>query len=116
MEQIKSKFNLARYQQPTSLANSAAPIKKTGPDAKTPEQDLINQIVAQMVVDQNRAAWLRKMMAIQTNTFKWSTTDLHAVLQKKHDPTVRNYTAWVTWRFGLAKKKRQKRDNSSASN
>lgn len=61
-------------------------------------EDLIEQIVAQCrnktPADDRKLA---RLLAITTNAAKWSTTDLHALLKKKNDPSIRNYTAFVWW-------------------
>jgi hypothetical protein len=60
--------------------------------ARTEKEDLINQIAA--ATNENTPA-LRKRLALATNTLGWTETDLHALLKKKEDPTIRNYTAFV---------------------
>jgi hypothetical protein len=40
---------------------------------------------------------LAKLIAIKAKEMRWSDSDLHALLQKKSDPTIRNYTAFVWW-------------------
>jgi len=61
-------------------------------------EDLIEQIVAQC---QHRtpadARKLARLLAITANSAGWSTMDLHALLKKKQDPTINNFTAFVWW-------------------
>jgi len=40
---------------------------------------------------------LRKRLAIAANTLGWSEMDLHALMKKRYDPSIRNYTAFVKW-------------------
>lgn len=64
--------------------------------ANNAKEDLINQIADQCYPENDRPA-IRRRLAIATNTAKWTETDLHALLNKKLDPTIRNYTAFVKW-------------------
>jgi hypothetical protein len=40
---------------------------------------------------------LARRIALSANTLKWSDSDLHALLKKKQDPTIRSYTKFVWW-------------------
>lgn len=40
---------------------------------------------------------LAKLIAISAKTQGWGESELHALLQKRNDPTIRNYTAFVRW-------------------
>jgi hypothetical protein len=60
-------------------------------------EDLIAQIVAQCVCTPVQAKTLAKLLAITANTAGWGTSELHALLKKRNDPTIRNYTAYVWW-------------------
>jgi len=40
---------------------------------------------------------LAKRLALAYRTLKWSDMDLHALLKKRSDPTIRNYSAFVQW-------------------
>lgn len=40
---------------------------------------------------------LAKLISIRSREMKWSEMDLHALLKKKNDPTIRNFTAFVKW-------------------
>jgi len=58
-------------------------------------EDLIAQIIDQtnlLDTDRKRVA---ERLAIEANMCGWSNFDLHALLQKKHDPNVKNYTGLV---------------------
>jgi len=68
--------------------------------ARTEKEDLINQIAA--ATNENTPA-LRKRLALAVNTLHWTVQDLHALLKKKEDPTIRNYTAFVKWNCQLKK-------------
>jgi len=74
----------------------------TGP--RNQREDLIEQIVAQC---QHRtpkdARNLARLLAITTNSAGWTTTDLHALLKKKQDPGINNYTAFVWWSAKMKK-------------
>lgn len=56
-------------------------------------EQLIADIVERTEVEDKH--WLARRLAIAMNTLKWTDTDLHALLKKADDPTVRNYTALV---------------------
>ena len=68
-------------------------------------EDLIEQIVAQCTFrkpgDDRKLA---RLLAITANTCSWSCTDLHALLRKREDPTIRNYTRFVWWSAKVKKK------------
>lgn len=73
---------------------------KTQPSTKGPrnqKEDLIEQIVAQCTLKPGDDRKLARVLAIAANTGKWTTTDLHALLKKKNDPALRNFTAFVWW-------------------
>ena len=40
---------------------------------------------------------LAARIALSANEQGWSEMDLHALLKKQTDPTIRNYTAFVWW-------------------
>ncbi len=40
---------------------------------------------------------LAALIAIKANQMQWTEQDLHALLKKRADPTIRNYTAFVRW-------------------
>lgn len=67
------------------------------PTPRTQQEDLIEQIVAQCTLKPGEDRKLARVLAIAANTGKWTTTDLHALLKKRMDPTIRNYTAFVWW-------------------
>lgn len=64
-----------------------------GLTVRNQKEDIIAQIVEQ-TTEKNKKN-LAKVLAIHVNTFKLSTTDLHALLKKKGE--VKNYTAFVWW-------------------
>lgn len=70
--------------------------KPSGP--RNQKEDLIEQIVAQCHFrkpgDDRKLA---KLLAVTANAAGWTITDLHALLKKRSDPTLRNYTAFVWW-------------------
>lgn len=51
---------------------------------------------------------LARAIAVASNQMAWSESDLHALLQKRRDPTIRNYTAFVWWSI-----KTKKEDNNN---
>lgn len=65
--------------------------KKSGSN----RQDLITQI-AEATTERDKKH-LAKRIAITANTLSWNETDLHALLKKKQDPNIRNYTGFVKW-------------------
>lgn len=40
---------------------------------------------------------LAALIAIKANQMKWTETDLHALLSKRKDPGIYNYTGFVKW-------------------
>jgi hypothetical protein len=44
---------------------------------------------------------LAKLISLRANQMKWSDTDLHALFNKRIDPTIRNFTAFVKWSIKL---------------
>lgn len=62
---------------------------------RTNKENLINQIVEK--TNERNKKHLAKLIAIKANRYKWSETDLHALLQKSRDPKIRNFTAFVKW-------------------
>lgn len=46
---------------------------------------------------------LARRIALAYNILGWSDTDLHALLKKKNDPTIRNFTAIVWWSIKINK-------------
>jgi hypothetical protein len=62
------------------------------------KEDLISQIVERTdAKTETKKAELAKLLALAANTLGWSQTDLHALLKKADDPTIRNYSALVRW-------------------
>ena len=68
------------------------------------KEDLIEQIVAQCNLPPGASRQLAKRLAIVVNTAHWTETDLHALLKKKQDGTIRNYTAFVKWNATIKNK------------
>lgn len=79
-----------------------APLSVAQP--RNQREDLIEQIVAQCHFrrkgDDRKLA---RQLAIAANLARWTTTDLHALLKKRTDPTIRNYTAFVWWSAKIRK-------------
>lgn len=65
---------------------------------ETAKNDLIQQIVARtnLKTDEERRD-LERRLAIAANALGWKLIDLHALLKRADDPTVRNYTGLVVW-------------------
>lgn len=62
------------------------------------KDDLIAQIVAKTEENHGTKKFkLAKRIAIAYAIMKWTPTDLHALLGKANDPSIRNYTAFVKW-------------------
>lgn len=47
---------------------------------------------------------LARLIALAYHTLKWSDTDLHALLKKRTDPSIRNYTGFVKWSVTIKNK------------
>lgn len=58
-------------------------------------EQLVRDIVEQTDAKGAQARKLQKLLVIQAKALRWSMTDLHALLQKKKDPAIRNYSAFV---------------------
>lgn len=58
-------------------------------------EHLIEQIVN--ATDEKNKKHLAKLIAIYANRYHWTDTELHALLKKREDPSIRNYTAFVKW-------------------
>lgn len=72
--------------------------KPNQPTPRNQKEDLIEQIVAQCVHKKpGDDRKLARLLAVAANTASWTTTDLHALLRKRHDPGIRNYTGYVWW-------------------
>lgn len=59
------------------------------------KEQLIAEIV-EATSEPNKKA-LAKLLALRANEMRWTETDLHALLKKKTDPNIRNFTAYVKW-------------------
>ena len=57
------------------------------------------QLIADIVdaTEEKDKKKLAARLALAANTLKWSDMDLHALLKKKTDPKIRNYTGYVWW-------------------
>lgn len=80
MKAIASLFD--QIQRPTPLA------------IRTTKEDIIAQIVERTSADRKLLA---KRIALWVNRYKLTETDLHALLKKADDPSIRNYSAFVQW-------------------
>lgn len=69
------------------------------------KEDLIAQIVMRTNETPAGKKQLARQLAIAFNTLKWSTADLHALLKKANDPTLRSFTAFVKSRATVWQKK-----------
>lgn len=76
-------MNLEGYTRPT--------LKKSV--ARTAKESLIEDIAN--ATDERNKAKLCRTLAIAANTLGWSDQDLHALYQKRLDPSIRNYSAFV---------------------
>lgn len=68
-------------------------------------EDLISQILDQCTLKPHQRKVLGKLLSITANTAGWTTTDLHALLKKKQDPAIRNYTAFVWYSAKMTRSK-----------
>ena len=58
-------------------------------------ESLIEQIVEQTTETDKKK--LAKLIAIRSKQMNWTEQDLHALLKKKNDPSIRSYTKFVWW-------------------
>lgn len=66
--------------------------------ARNDKEALMEQIIDQChFKSEKEKETAARRLAIACNTAHWSLTDLHALLKKRQDPTIRNYTAFVMW-------------------
>lgn len=81
----RATFKIDIQQQPTTRARNK-------------KEALIEEIVAQCTHKRpGDDRKLARLLAVTANAAKWTETDLHALLKKKQDPKLRNYTAFVWW-------------------
>ena len=66
-------------------------LKKSG--ARNSREALIEDIAE--ATDEKDKPKLCRALAITANTLKWTEQDLHALFQKRLDPSIRNYSAYV---------------------
>lgn len=71
--------------------------QKTVTTVRNQREDIIEQIVQQTSLTDPEKKNLAKLIALTANIAKWKTEDLHALLKKRNDPTIRNYTGFVKW-------------------
>lgn len=79
----------------------------TKPDTNKPRaannfELLINDIAEQTHPPERRKD-VRKRLAIAARTARWTEMDLHALLKKRNDPSIRNYSAFVNWSCKIRK-------------
>lgn len=72
--------------------------------ARNQREDLIEQIVARAGGTETQKRNLAKRIALWANTTKATTTDLHALLRKADDRTIRNYGGFINWSITIKKK------------
>lgn len=70
------------------------PIERPSIIARNSKEDLIAQIVERTTAEPKLLA---RRIAIWANRYNLTETDLHALLKKASDPTIRNFTAFVQW-------------------
>jgi len=76
-------------------------LKKTG--ARNSREALIEDIAE--ATDERNKPKLCRALAIAANTLKWTEQDLHALYQKRLDPGIRNYSAFVWSRTKIMRPK-----------
>jgi hypothetical protein len=86
-------FDMSRFEKP-----AASPLQ-----VRTQEEDLIAQIVAHTQGTEAEKRGLAKRLAITAKIAKWGTAELHALLKKRQDPTIRNYSGFVRWSCKITK-------------
>lgn len=68
-------------------------------------EQLIADIVSQCnVIGVEKRKELARRIALAANTLHWSDQDLHVLMKKKQDPTIRNYSAFLNWSIKIGKK------------
>lgn len=100
---MKSIANQLQHYKTHSHVEILADRALVQPNPRNQQEDLIEQIVAQCTLKPGEDRKLARVLAIAANTGKWTTMDLHALLKKRMDPTIRNYTAFV-WYSSKIKK------------
>lgn len=61
--------------------------------ARRNAESIIEMIAAE--TNERDKSKLCRALAITANTLKWTDQDLHALYQKRLDPSIRNYSAFV---------------------
>jgi len=84
-------FDLAHFEKPTTRARNS-------------QEALIEEIVTHCACKSEKdARTLAKRIAIWSKSIKADETDLHALLQKRHDRSIRNYGGFVNWTCKIRK-------------
>lgn len=78
--------------------------QKTVTQVRNQKEDMIEQIVQQCTGTPTEKKNLAKLIALTANTAGWTAQDLHALLKKRSDPTIRNYTGFVRWSIKMKKR------------
>jgi len=94
---VVKQISFEHFKQPEKPSLFAAP--------RDQRDDLIQQIVMQCHLTDTEKKQLAKLLTITANTAKWTETDLHALLKKRQDPSIRNYTAFVRWSAKIIQKR-----------
>lgn len=89
-----------------SIGSLFANIERPTSSARNAKEALIEDIVAKCHCrSEKEAQTLKKRIAIWLNTTKADETDLHALLQKHRDPSVRNYGGLVNYLIKIRRAK-----------
>jgi len=90
-------YTLPTIKHPTFDLSRFNPPKKPLLMVRNQREDLIEQIVAQCEGTEKQKRTLARLIGIWANTIHADAMDLHALLRKRQDPTIRSYTAFVRW-------------------
>jgi hypothetical protein len=68
------------------------------------EQLIADIVYATNIQEPGEKKKLAARIAMAANAMGWSDSDLHALLKKKQDPTIRSFTRFVWWSIKIGRK------------
>lgn len=85
-------------------------LQETLKQTRAPEENLMirtnrESLIAQIVeaTNEKNKKILARRLAICANILGWTETDMHYLLKKRADPSIKNYTAFVKWNCRIKK-------------